>query len=242
MPADAPKPKGPSGSQPAQAPQQAPQQEPRRGLAYPRVVETLISEFGRLPGIGRRTAERLALHILRSDAAGAKQLAHALLEVKRTVRSCSVCWNLADNARCAICEDPARDASQVLVVEQPKDLIAIEQTRMFKGVYHVLTGRLSPLEGVGPADLTIASLLERATDPAANPRGTPVREVILGLNPTLEGDGTALYLHDALRALPGIRVSRLARGLASGASIEHASKQVLADALQGRQPLADDPA
>jgi recombination protein RecR len=222
------------------APAAPPSQEPRRGLAYPRVVESLISEFGRLPGIGRRTAERLALHILRSDAATAKQLAHALLEVKRTVRSCSICWNLSDGARCVVCDDPARDASQILVVEQPKDLIAIEQTRMYKGVYHVLTGRLSPLEGVGPGDLTIASLIERAQTPGANPRNTAAREIILGLNPTLEGDGTALYLHDALRSLPGVRVSRLARGLASGASIEHASKQVLADALQGRQAIADE--
>jgi recombination protein RecR len=179
----------------------------------------------------------LALHVLRSDAATAKQLAHALLEVKRSVRSCDVCWNLADDARCVVCSDQARDASLVLVVEQPKDLIAIEQTGMFRGVYHVLTGRLSPLEGVGPSDLTIASLLDRAKTPALNPRATPVREVILGLNPTLEGDGTALYLHDALGKLPGVRVSRLARGLSSGASIEHASKQVLADALQGRQAL-----
>lgn len=208
-----------------------------RGLAYPRVVETLIAEFGRLPGIGRRTAERLALHVLRSDANVAQQLAHALREVKRTVRSCNICWNLSDSAQCVICENPSRDASIVMVVEQPKDLIALEQTGMYKGVYHVLTGRLSPLEGIGPNDLTIASLMQRAREAGANPRGIAPKEIILGLNPTLEGDGTALYLQDALRDVPSILVSRLARGLSSGASIEHASKQVLADALQGRQNL-----
>jgi recombination protein RecR len=210
-----------------------------RGLAYPRVVETLIEEFGRLPGIGRRTAERLALHVLRSEASVAQQLAHALREVKRTVRSCKVCWNLADDATCAICNDASRDASVVMVVEQPKDLIALEQTGMFKGLYHVLNGRLSPLEGIGPGDLTISSLLERAQDPSQNPRTIAIKEVILGLNPTLEGDGTALFLQDALRDVPSVRVSRLARGLSSGASIEHASKQVLADALAGRQHMPD---
>lgn len=201
--------------------------------AYPALVQRLIDELARLPGVGPRSAERLALHLLKSDQAAALSLAAAITDVKRSVRNCELCYNLADGPRCAVCADPRRDHACLLVVEQPRDLLAIEQTGMYRGAYHVLLGRLSPLEGVGPGDLTIADLVRRARSPAAN-GGVPVREVILGLNPTLEGDGTTLYLSGLLKDLP-VRVSRLARGLPSGSSLEFASKAVLADAIEGRQ-------
>ncbi|MFG0284031.1 MAG: recombination mediator RecR [Phycisphaerales bacterium JB039] len=209
------------------------------GGAYPETVERLITEFGRLPGIGRRSAERLAFWTLKSDPETALGLARAIEAVKRQVRHCSVCANLSDGDRCAICAGAARgqrDAGLVLVVEQPRDLIALEQTGLFSGVYHVLMGRISPLDGIGPGDLTIPDLLRRAEDPSANAAGVAVREVILGLNPTLEGDGTALYLAEQLR-LRGVKVSRLARGLPTGSQLEFASKAVLADAIEGRRDV-----
>jgi recombination protein RecR len=210
--------------------------EPVRRHVYPGAVERLIGEFARLPGIGRRTAERLAFHILKSDAPTALALAKAVQDVKETVRHCGVCYNLTDADPCPICADPGRDRSLVLVVEQPKDLIALEQTGMYRGVYHVLMGHISPLEGIGPDDLTVNSLFERVDRPERNPGAAPVREVVLGLNPTLEGDGTALYLADQLKGR-GLRVSRLARGLPTGGQLEYANKAVLADAIQGRQAV-----
>ncbi|MCZ7634287.1 MAG: recombination mediator RecR [Phycisphaerales bacterium] len=207
-----------------------------RARAYPEAVDRLIERLSDLPGIGRRSAERLAFHLLKSDEAGAMALARAIADVKRTVRHCSVCSNFAEGDPCAICADPSRDRSTVLVVEQPKDLIALEQTGMYKGLYHVLMGRLSPLDGIGPEDLTAGDLLARVDDPAKNPGGVPIREVVLGLNPTLEGDGTALYLAEELHKR-GVAVSRLARGLPSGSQLEYANKAVLADAILGRQKV-----
>ncbi|MEQ8850829.1 MAG: recombination mediator RecR [Phycisphaerales bacterium] len=206
--------------------------------AYPASVDRLIAEFARLPGIGRRSAERLAFHILKSNAEDAEALASAIMDVKHNVRYCRVCFNFAEEEVCRLCSDTERDAALILVVEQPKDLIALEQTAMYRGVYHVLLGRLSPLEGVEPGDLTIGDLLRRVERPDANCRGVKVEEVILGLNPTLEGDGTALHLTDTLRKR-GVKVSRLARGLPSGGQLEFASKAVLADALEGRRPMND---
>lgn len=203
-------------------------------LSYPAPVARLIDEFARLPGIGRRSAERLAFHFLKASRDQALALAQALRDVKDAVRNCEVCWNLADSARCSICDDPRRDRGLLLVVEQPKDLIALEQTGMYRGLYHVLLGRLSPLDGVGPGDLTIADLLARVADPTRNPANTKVREVILGLNPNLEGDGTALYLAEELHAR-GAQVTRLARGLPSGTQLEYANKAALADAIEGRR-------
>lgn len=203
---------------------------------YPEAVDRLIDELSKLPGIGRRTAERLAFFVLKSEEAEAMDLAKAVADVKRTVRHCSVCYNLTDNDPCPICSDPKRDRSTVLVVEQPKDLIALEQTGMYRGLYHVLMGRLSPIEGIGPGDLTVARLLQRLDDPASNPDSVPVTELVLGLNPTLEGDGTALFLADEAKKR-GLKVSRLARGLPTGSQLEFANKAVLADAIQGRQNM-----
>ncbi len=208
----------------------------KRGPAYPKAVDRLIAEFARLPGVGRRSAERLAFYILKSDEPTALALAQAVTDVKRSVRHCDVCFNLSDGPLCEICGDAQRDRSLVLVVEQPKDLIALEQTSMYRGLYHVLMGRLSPLDGIGPDELTIPRLMERVNSPAGNPGAAPVAEIILGLNPTIEGDGTGLYLAERLRAM-GVRVSRLARGLPTGSQLEYANKAVLADAIQGRQKV-----
>ncbi len=217
--------------------------------AYPEPVRVLIDELAKLPGIGRRSAERLAFHVLKAEGDDARRLAEAVLEVKRSVRHCRSCFNLGDSDRCSVCSDPRRDRSRILVVEQPKDLIALEQTGMYKGLYHVLMGRISPLDHVGPGDLTVAALFDRVQHPERHaPEGVdpvPVAEVVLGLNPTIEGDGTALYLADRLRGAgnggagtgPSVRVSRLARGLPAGGSLEFANKAVLADAIAGRQEM-----
>lgn len=207
---------------------------PKRGFAYPEPVDRLIEAFARLPGIGRRSAERMAFHVLKSSKDEALGMARALTDVKEKVRHCRRCFNLTDADPCPICADSRRDHSLVLVVEQPKDLIALEQTGQYQGVYHVLMGRLSPLDGVGPESLTVDLLLERLGAPVDG--HPPIREVILGLNPTVEGDGTALYLADLLHAR-GVRVTRLARGLPSGGNLEYASKAVLGDAIQGRQAM-----
>jgi recombination protein RecR len=199
-------------------------------------VVRLIEEFGRLPGIGRRSAERLAFFVLKSAEPDAMRLAQAITDVKRRIRHCSTCWNLTDADPCPICANPARDASTVLVVEQPKDLISLEQTGMYRGVYHVLMGRLDPLEGVGADSLTLRDLVRRAQRPESNARGVAVREVILGMNPDMEGESTGLQVAAEMGRL-GIRVTRLARGLPAGGQIEFASKAVLADAIACRQEL-----
>ncbi len=204
--------------------------------AYPAAVDRLIDALAALPGIGRRSAERLAFHLLKGDVASAMALSAAVADVKRTVRHCSVCMHLTDAGAdpCRICTDDRRDRSTVLVVEQPKDLIALEQTGAYRGIYHVLMGRLSPLDGIGPEELAVDALLARIRTPARNAGAVKVEEVILGLNPTLEGDGTALYLAGELKAL-GVGITRLARGLPSGAPLEFANKAVLMDAVEGRQ-------
>lgn len=204
--------------------------------AYPAAVERLIAEFSRLPGVGRRSAERLAFYILKSDEPTATALARAIHDVKMLVRHCRVCSNFSDRDLCAVCDDPRRDRTRVLIVEQPKDLIALEQTGMYRGLYHVLMGRLSPLDGIGPGDLTTDDLFRRVEHPEGNPGGTRIEEVILGLNPTVEGDGTSMYLAEQLKAR-GVRVSRLARGLPTGSSLEFANRAVLADAIQGRRSM-----
>jgi recombination protein RecR len=190
-------------------------------------VTKLIDEFAKLPGIGKKSAERLAYHILRVHKTEALALAEAITSVKQNVRYCRTCYNLTEQDQCEICRDPKRDRSQLCVVEQPRDLIALEQAGTYRGLYHVLLGRIAPLDGVGPEQLTIDALLERAA-------GGEVREVIMATNPTLEGDGTALYISNLLAGRP-LLITRLARGITSGSVLEFANKEILADALAGRQ-------
>ncbi|GAC1467483.1 MAG: recombination mediator RecR [Isosphaeraceae bacterium] len=196
---------------------------------YSGALDRLSETFGRLPGIGAKTAERLAHHILKCPAEEALALAEAIREVKEKVRHCATCFHLteADEALCIICRDPSRDPAIVCVVEQPRDLMALEGARSFRGVYHVLLGRLAPLQGMGPEQLTLDALETRV-------RSGSVREVIMATNPNLEGDGTALLVASRLEGA-GVPITRLARGLASGSVLEFANREMLADALNGRQ-------
>jgi recombination protein RecR len=191
-------------------------------------VERLVSHLSHLPSIGRKTAQRLALHILRLPQADAESLAAAILEVKQKVRYCSVCSNITEADPCAICASPKRDRSLICVVEDPSDVIALEKTNEFKGLYHVLGGSLSPLDGVGPEDLKIKELLGRIPD--------GVQEVILAMNPNVEGEATTLYLTKLLKPL-GVKVSRIARGLPIGGDLEFADEATLARALEDRTTL-----
>ena len=194
---------------------------------YPKIIERLLAELGKLPGIGARSAERLAFYLLKASDQEALALADAIRDVKKLIRPCSICFNLAEGEQCEICADPRRDAGLIAVVEQPKDLLALESTGVYRGVYHVLLGHIAPLEGVEPEDLTIDALLKRV-------RAGGVREVILATNPTIAGDGTALHVASLLQPL-GVAITRLARGLPSGGQIEHASKSILADAINDRR-------
>ena len=211
---------------------------PASGSAYPDCVDRLIDEFASLPGIGRRSAERLAFFLLKASPEDALGLARAIEEVKNNVGHCSVCWNLTDRDPCHLCTDEHRDHSRVLVVEQPRDLIALEQTGMYRGGYHVLLGRLDPLAGIGEDTITLEGLMERVGDPSRNAGNRRVEEVILGLNPDMEGDSTALLVAERLEQA-GVRVTRLARGLPSGSQIEYANPAVLADAIHGRSEVSD---
>jgi len=196
---------------------------------YSRTIEHLISELGRLPGIGARTAERLAFHILKSTPDEAMALADAIADVKRKIRPCRVCFNLGEDPLCAICADPRRDPSLICVVEQPKDLLALESTGAYHGVYHVLMGQLAPLEGVQEEHLTLDALEQRV-------RAGGVAEVILATNPTVNGDATSLRITERLSGL-GVKLTRLARGLPTGGQIEYAGKSILSDALTERRQV-----
>jgi recombination protein RecR len=191
------------------------------------VIARLIQELGKLPGIGPKTAERLAHHLLAANRTEVFALADALRAVKENIRLCKQCCGLTEEELCPLCSDAARDPGLICVVEQPRDVTALERSASFKGVYHVLHGRLAPLDNIGPEQLTVDRLLQRV-------RSGGVREVIMATNPTLEGDGTALYLSSLLSPL-GVRVTRLARGLPSGSVLEFANNQMLADALEGRR-------
>lgn len=190
-------------------------------------VAQLVDRLSSLPGIGRKSAERLAQHLVTCDRQEALDLAHAVLQVREKVHTCRQCFNLTELEECEICRDPRRDPQVVCVVELPKDLLVIEATGAFSGKYHVLGGRISPLSGVTPDDLTIAQLVRRV-------RQTPVTELVMGTNPTLEGDGTALFISNVLANDP-VRITRLARGIATGSVLEFANREMLADALKGRQ-------
>jgi len=198
---------------------------------YTQSIQNLMNELSRLPGIGMRSAERIAFHLLKQNPQEALKLARAIEDVKTRIRHCSVCYNLTEQDPCGICSDSGRDQSVVCVVEQPKDLLALEATGLYRGVYHVLLGRIAPLEDSEPGDLTIDPLMQRLA------AGT-IREVIMGTNPTMEGDGTALYIQSLIGGrFPDIQLTRLARGLPAGSSIEYANKNILADAISGRQRM-----
>ncbi|MBI3406785.1 MAG: recombination protein RecR [Planctomycetes bacterium] len=190
-------------------------------------IARLMHELGKLPGIGPKSAERLTHYLLASDVEQVHALADALHAIKDKVHPCRQCFNLTEGDLCKLCADPRRDASTLCVVEQPRDLASIERAGSFRGLYHVLGGRLAPLENVGPENLTIDALLRRVHQGG-------VKEVIMATNPTLEGDGTALYLSNLL-ADSGVKITRLARGVPSGSVLEFANNQMLADALEGRR-------
>src|SRR5262245_36288440 len=197
--------------------------------AIPEALTRLMEEFRKLPGIGPRSAERLAFHVLKSGKDEALGLARAIADVKNNVGHCSVCYNLTQTDPCPICADPRRDKSQIIVVEQPKDLLLLESTGLVRGVYHVLLGHIAPLDGIEPGDLTIDALLDRV-------RAGGVAEVLLATNPTMEGEGTALYIRSLLTPM-GVKVTQLARGLPSGSQIEYASPAILKDAIEGRREM-----
>lgn len=192
-------------------------------------LERLKQMFQSLPGIGPRSAERLAFHILRASREEAAALAGAILDVKDKVLHCKVCFNLTETDPCSICADPRRDPGEIWVVEQPADVLALEATGLIRGVYHVLMGHIAPLEGIDPSDLTLDALVRRV-------RGGSVREVVMALNPTLDGDGTALHLQSLL-ADTNVRLTRPARGLAVGSQLEYATPAMLDAAIRGRSAL-----
>ena len=190
-------------------------------------VNQLIKELTRLPGIGKVSAERITYHLLKVTKDEALALAEAIRNAKENLRYCKQCYHLSEQELCEICRDARRDQSIVCVVEQPRDLIALEAAGAFNGLYHVLLGRLSPLDGVTPDQLTIAALIKRI-------KSGEIRELIMGTNPTVEGDGTALYIMSQLEGTP-VQITRLARGITTGSVLEFANKEMLSDALAGRQ-------
>lgn len=197
--------------------------------ATPKPVMRLIEEFSRLPGIGPKTASRLTYFLLRAPAEQVQSLSEAIRQVKERTVLCSVCFNIAESSPCSICSSPDRDQSQICVVEEPLDVLAIERTRQYQGLYHVLHGAISPVEGIGPEELKIRELVQRV-------RNGGVHEVLLATNPNLEGEATAMYI--ARQILPlGVRVTRLARGLPIGGDLEYADEVTLAQALEGRREI-----
>ena len=192
-------------------------------------VTQVIEQLSRLPGIGKKSAERLAYHLLRVPESEAFALADSIRHVRENVRYCSVCYNLAESEKCRICSDQSREQTTLCVVQQPRDLMALEQSGTYRGMYHVLLGRLAPLENIGPDNLTIEALVKRVAD-------GDFKEVIMATNPTVEGDGTALYISNQLAEF-GVHLTRLARGITTGSILEYTNKEILADAISGRQPL-----
>jgi recombination protein RecR len=196
---------------------------------YEGVLQDLVDELGRLPGIGPKSAQRIAFYLLATDPADVRRLVNALTEVKDKIRFCAICGNVAQEEQCRICRDPRRDPAVICVVEEPKDVVAIERTREFRGRYHVLGGAISPIEGVGPDDLRIRELLPRLAD-------GQVTEVILATDPNLEGEATATYLARLLKPM-GLRITRLASGLPVGGDLEYADEVTLGRAFEGRRLL-----
>jgi recombination protein RecR len=197
--------------------------------SIPEPLQRLMKELEKLPGIGPRSAERIAFHLLRTAKDDALGLSVAIRDVKENLRHCTVCFNLTEKDPCGICSDPRRDQSVIVVVEQPKEVLALEATGVIRGVYHVLMGHIAPLDGVEPADLTIDALVERV-------RKGGVAEIVLATNPTVEGDGTALHVHSLMQGT-GVKVTRLARGLPVGSQMEYATRAMLETAIVGRTPM-----
>jgi recombination protein RecR len=201
--------------------------------SYAPPVQRLVSELSKLPGVGNRTAQRLAFHILRAPMEDATALAEAIREVKERIRLCEVCFNLTDEARCRICQDPRREQDLICVVEEPSDVIPMERTHEYHGVYHVLGGALSPIDGVDAEDLKIAELFARVSVPQA-----AVREIVLATNPTTTGEATALHIAEELRLrAPDVKVTRLASGLPVGSDLEYADEVTLGKAFAGRRSV-----
>jgi len=199
-------------------------------LTYPRPVARLIEAVRKLPGVGPKTAQRYAMHLLRADEADARELAEAILELKRSVHPCRLCGNYSDEEMCSICRDGTRSSSSLCVVSYVRELMAIERSGEFAGRYHVLGGVLSPADGIGPDQLAIGRLIERVRDEG-------VTEVILAMSPSVEGDATALYLGRLLAPVPGLEVTRLASGLPAGADLDYADQVTIAAALSGRRKV-----
>jgi recombination protein RecR len=199
---------------------------------YEGIIQELIDELGRLPGIGPKSAQRIAFHIVQTATYDPSRLGQVLSEVREKVRFCSVCGNVAEGDLCAICRDPRRDLAIICVVEEAKDVVAIERTREFRGRYHVLGGAISPIDGIGPEQLRITELMSRLSDGS-------VHEVIIATNPNLEGEATASYLGRLLVPQPGLRVSRLASGLPVGGDLEYADEVTLGRAFEGRRVISE---
>ncbi len=197
---------------------------------YEGIVQELIDELGRLPGIGPKSAQRIAFHILQTESFDVSRLASVLIEVREKVRFCEICGNVTQEVTCSICRDPRRDATSICVVEEAKDVVAIERTREFKGLYHVLGGAISPIDGIGPDNLRIRQLMTRLAD-------NTVQEVIIATDPNLEGEATATYLTRLLSALE-IKVTRLASGLPVGGDLEYADEVTLGRAFEGRRTVS----
>lgn len=198
-------------------------------MFYPEPLAKLIDSFSRLPGIGPKTAGRLAFHVLRMKEDDVMDFAKALVNVKRNLHYCSVCCNITDTDPCRICQDKSRDGSIICVVQEPKDLVAMERTKEFNGYYHVLHGAISPMEGIGPDEIRIADLLKRLSD-------EQVQELILATNPNIEGEATAMYISRLVRPF-GLKVTRIAHGLPVGGDLEYADEVTLTKALEGRREL-----
>jgi recombination protein RecR len=196
---------------------------------YEGAVQDLIDELGRLPGVGPKSAQRIAFHLLQTDPADAQRLAHAITKVKETVRFCARCWNVSEQEQCRVCRDPRREDGLVCVVEEPRDVVAIERTREYRGRYHVLGGAISPIDGIGPDELHVEELLTRLRD-------EPIGEVIIATNPNIEGEATASYLSRLIQPL-GVRVTRLASGLPVGGDLDYADEVTLGRAFAGRRDV-----
>ena len=197
---------------------------------YPRALNRLINELGKLPGIGGKTAQRLAFHILSLSDREAEALADAIVNAKRSLRYCSVCGNLTDQETCQICSDPSRDGTMICVVETPQDVAAMERIREYKGLYHVLHGAISPAEGIGPNDINLKSLITRLQG------DSEVQEIIIATNPNIEGEATAMYIARLLKPA-GIKVTRIAHGIPVGGDLEYADEVTLLKAMEGRREL-----